>query len=138
MCPTPRSEAADPGGVAAATRTVRAVLHRLGYRFRLHRADLPGCPEVVLPRWRMAFFVVDCARFPHPDCTRGSAVPPLADAGAEMRRLQRAETALERQGWRMLVVPGCDADDPERLGYRLDIALQERLIAAADPPQHAV
>jgi DNA mismatch endonuclease (patch repair protein) len=105
------------------------VLHRLGYRFRLHRADLPGCPEVVLPRWRLALFIVDCGRHPHGDCTRADR-PRAAVAGdAEARRLEQAVAALERQGWQTLIVQACDTDDLETLSYRLDIALQGHLIA---------
>ena len=39
---------------------VRSLLHRLGYRFRLHRRDLPGSPDIVLPRYRTLVFVHDC------------------------------------------------------------------------------
>ena len=137
MCPTPKSETAVATSLAAAERRVRSVLHRLGYRFRLHGADLPGCPDVVLPRWRLAIFVADCARHPHADCARTVAPLPPAAVGAEARRLEEAGTELGRQGWDTLIVQACDADDPETLGYRLDIALQGRLIAAADTPQDA-
>lgn len=140
MCPTPWCEGPDAGRLAVAERTVRSVLYRLGYRFRLHRADLPGCPPVVLPRWRLALLIADCARHPHADCTR--TVVPLspADVAAESRRLQRALAELEHLGWQTLIVQACDADDPEALGSRLDIALQGRLIApsACDGvPPHA-
>ncbi len=134
MCPTPRSEAPVPGSVAAAAQTVRSVLHRLGYRFRLRGGALPGCPEVVLPRWRMVLLVVDCAGHPHPGCVRAGALLPATMAGLEAaRRLEQAEAELGRQGWRTLVVQACEADDAESLGRRLDIALQERLIATAAP-----
>jgi len=36
---------------------VRSILHRLGYRFRLHRKDLPGCPDIVLPKYRKILLV---------------------------------------------------------------------------------
>ena len=112
---------------AAAERGVRSVLHRLGYRFRLHRTALPGPPQVVLPRWHLAVFVVDCARHPHPDCAWGGASSVPATAAA--RRLAQAVTELERQGWQTLIVQACEADDPDTLGIRLDVALQGRLIA---------
>jgi DNA mismatch endonuclease (patch repair protein) len=128
MCPTPWSETAAAASVLAAEGTVRSVLHRLGYRFRLHRAELPGCPEVVLPRWRLALFIVDCGRHPHPDCTRPVGALPPAEVGIESRRLEQVGAALERQGWQTLIVQACDADDLEALGYRLDIALRGRLV----------
>lgn len=53
---------------------VRSLLHRLGYRFRLHRRDLPGRPDVVLPRYRVAVFVHGCFWHRHPGC-RKAALP---------------------------------------------------------------
>src|SRR5687768_11437646 len=50
---------------------VRRLLHRMGYRFRLHRKDLPGNPDVVLPRWKTAVFVHGCFWHGH-DCKKGS------------------------------------------------------------------
>lgn len=133
MCPTPRSETTAAGELPAAARRVRSLLHRLGYRFRLRGADLPGCPDVVLPRWRLVIFVVDCRLLPHADCPHRAASLPAA-AGAEAQRLAQAEADLERQGWRTLRVPACAAADPESLGLRLDIAVQERLLAAVCTP----
>lgn len=49
---------------------VRSILHRMGYRFRLHRRDLPGAPDIVLPRHRKAIFVHGCFWHSH-DCPRG-------------------------------------------------------------------
>jgi DNA mismatch endonuclease (patch repair protein) len=116
---------------------VRSLLHRLGYRFRLQRADLAGCPDVVLPRWRLALFVAPCENPPHAECTRAVGQQPSADGGAEAQRLEQACATLERQGWQTLIVQACEADDPESLGRRLDIALQGRLIAAAETSQSA-
>ena len=47
---------------------VRKLLHRLGYRFRLHRADLPGKPDIVLPRYEIAIFVNGCFWHQHKEC----------------------------------------------------------------------
>lgn len=120
-----------PDSTEAALRVVRSTLHRLGYRFRLHRADLPGRPDVVLPRWRMAIFVVDCARHPHRDCPRAGAIT-AAPAPEEAARVARACEALAREGWESLIVQTCEANDPDTLRYRLDIAIQGRLIAARE------
>ena len=51
---------------------VRRVLHGLGLRFRLHRSDLPGKPDVVLPKWKTVVFVHGCFWHGH-DCKKGSA-----------------------------------------------------------------
>lgn len=108
-----------------AARQVRSTLHRLGYRFRLGREDLPGRPDLVLPRWRLAVFVVDCARHPHPGCPHP---PTKADATANQRLGQDCQ-ALARLGWETLVIQACDTADPQALAHRLDIAIQGRLIA---------
>jgi DNA mismatch endonuclease (patch repair protein) len=113
----------------AALRTVRSVLHRLGYRFRLGGGGLPGSPDVVLPRWRLAVFVADCRSHPHGDCRCSGGAAP-ADGGAAAARLAQACEELGRLGWETLVVQACEAEAPEALGYRLDIALQGRLVAA--------
>jgi DNA mismatch endonuclease (patch repair protein) len=49
---------------------VRGVLHRAGYRFRLHRRDLPGSPDIVLPKWQTAIFVHGCFWHGHQGCHR--------------------------------------------------------------------
>src|SRR3981081_89619 len=54
--------------------TVRSLAHRMGYRFRLHRKDLPGNPDIVFPRLRKAIFVNGCFWHGH-DCSRGARVP---------------------------------------------------------------
>jgi DNA mismatch endonuclease (patch repair protein) len=51
-------------------KLVRSILFRAGYRFRLHRRDLPGCPDIVLPRYRTVVFVHGCFWHGH-DCRRG-------------------------------------------------------------------
>jgi DNA mismatch endonuclease (patch repair protein) len=52
----------------APERAVRSILHRMGFRFRLHRRDLPGTPDVVLPRHRTVVFVHGCFWHRHPEC----------------------------------------------------------------------
>ncbi|MDD3645558.1 MAG: DNA mismatch endonuclease Vsr, partial [Bacteroidales bacterium] len=49
-------------------RMVRSLLHRMGYRFRLHRSDLPGKPDIVLPRYQAVVFVHGCFWHRHQDC----------------------------------------------------------------------
>ena len=49
---------------------VRSLLHRNGYRFRLHRRDLPGCPDIFLPKHRLAVFIHGCFWHGHEDCKR--------------------------------------------------------------------
>jgi DNA mismatch endonuclease (patch repair protein) len=51
---------------------VRKIAHALGYRFRLHRADLPGKPDILFPKHRLAIFVHGCFWHRHPNCRRAS------------------------------------------------------------------
>ena len=109
-------------------RTVRRVLTRLGARYRLHRADLPGRPDIVLPGRRLAVFVHGCFWHGH-DCARGSRVPQVRRdywtakiAGNRARDARNAE-ALASAGWRVETVWECE------LKARALPALEERLRA---------
>ncbi|HEX9734628.1 MAG TPA: very short patch repair endonuclease [Thermoanaerobaculia bacterium] len=93
---------------------VRRALHRSGYRFRLHRADLPGSPDIVLPRFRTAVFVHGCFWHGH-HCKRGTL--PRSNASyweSKIRRNQErdrtAQQALREQGWRTRVIWTCAID----------------------------
>jgi DNA mismatch endonuclease, patch repair protein len=103
---------------------VRRAMHAAGLRFRLHRRDLPGCPDLVLPSRRLAVFVHGCFWHQHDDpacpirkpaggSNQGYWGPKLARNVA--RDAGRA-AELEALGWRMIVVWECEARDAERLG----------------------
>jgi DNA mismatch endonuclease (patch repair protein) len=94
-------------------RTVRQVLTRLGARYRLHRADLPGRPDIVLPGRRLAVFVHGCFWHGH-DCARGSRVPQArrdywtAKIAGNRARDARNTEALAALGWRVETVWECE------------------------------
>mgnify|MGYP002347397661 CR=1 FL=1 len=99
---------------------VRSLVHRLGFRFRLHRADLPGKPDLALPRHRKVIFVHGCFWHGHRGCRR-SARPTsnkpfwdkkLAD---NSRRDRRNLLALRQAGWTPFVVWECQTYDVEKL-----------------------
>ena len=54
---------------------VRSLLHRMGFRFRLHDRDLPGHPDIVLPKWKCVIFVNGCFWHRHQDCRAGGYSP---------------------------------------------------------------
>jgi DNA mismatch endonuclease (patch repair protein) len=91
---------------------VRRLLHRLGYRFRLHRADLPGKPDIVFPGRRAAIFVHGCFWHHHAGC-KLARVPksstdywrPKLEKNAARDAAHRR--ALELAGWRVLEVWEC-------------------------------
>lgn len=93
-------------------RALRSLLHRMGFRFRLHRVDLPGKPDLVLPKWRVCLFVHGCFWHGH-DCARGDRVPKenreywLAKVGKNRARDSRVRRELRRLGWRVVTVWEC-------------------------------
>lgn len=103
---------------------VRQVLHALGLRFRLHRRDLPGSPDVVLPRFRTVIFVHGCFWHRHPDC-RYTTTPKtrqeywLPKFAANIERDLRKEAQLQALGWRVLLVWECETKQREELTLRL-------------------
>lgn len=91
---------------------VRRVAHRLGYRFRLHRSDLPGRPDLVFPRLRKVVLVHGCFWHGH-DCRQGRK-KPKTNAAYWLPKLERNRDrdaanlrGIRRLGWRPLVVWEC-------------------------------
>lgn len=103
---------------------VRSMLHRLGFRFRVHRRDLPGTPDIVLPRYRTVIFVNGCFWHRHTDC-RFSATPKTRREFWEKKftqnieRDQRQQEELIAMNWRVIVVWECELRNPELLQERL-------------------
>lgn len=99
--------------------TVRRTLHRMGYRFRLHRKDLPGHPDITLPRHKKVIFVHGCFWHGH-DCPRGKR--PATNQEFWNRKLNRnlerdikAQAALVAAGWSVLVLWDCQVKKSELL-----------------------
>lgn len=99
--------------------TVRRALHGRGFRFRLHRRDLPGRPDIVLPRYRTAVFVHGCFWHGH-DCPLFK-VPAsrtefwTAKVEANRRRDEASLLRLDQLGWRIACVWECALKGPGRL-----------------------
>ncbi len=110
---------------------VRSLVHQMGFRFRLHRRDLPGKPDLVLPRHRKVIFVHGCFWHCH-NCRFGRVTPKTnADFWREKRsgnaaRDRRNLSRLRRDGWKVLVIWECWTRDVEgRVLPRLTAFLQE-------------
>ncbi|MGA7887129.1 MAG: DNA mismatch endonuclease Vsr, partial [Acidobacteriaceae bacterium] len=103
---------------------VRSALHRLGFRFRLHRKDLPGRPDIVLPKHRTVVFVHGCFWHCH-RCKYGSVIPATravfwaAKRGGNVDRDRRNAAALRKLGWRVLVLWECEVRTEEATFARL-------------------
>jgi len=107
---------------------VRRLAHRLGYRFRLHRRGLPGTPDMVFPKYRVAIQVHGCFWHGHEDC-RHAARPrsntEFWNEKIERNRVRDARdvAALAAAGWTVLIVWGCEVKDEAELTVRLRTAL---------------
>ncbi len=94
---------------------VRSLLHTMGYRFRLHRRDLPGSPDIVLPKYKTVIFVHGCFWHRHLGCKKTTMPRRNADFWrSKFERNQErdveATCALEETGWRVVTVWQCEAE----------------------------
>jgi DNA mismatch endonuclease (patch repair protein) len=103
---------------------VRRLLTALGARYRLHRKDLPGKPDIVMAGRRLAIFVHGCFWHGH-DCARGARVPKanrdywLGKVGRNRARDTASRAALEAAGWRVEFVWECEMKDEGPLRERV-------------------
>lgn len=108
---------------------VRKALTKLGARYRLHRKDLPGNPDIVMPGRKLAIFVHGCFWHGH-DCARGARAPKqnreywVGKIGRNVARDARSAEALAAQDWRVEVIWECELRDAEALEVRLRGMLQ--------------
>lgn len=99
--------------------TIRSLLHRQGFRFRLHVKDMPGKPDIVLPRYRAVVLVNGCFWHGH-DCSLFKQPSTRADWWREKlernrRNDERARSSLEEAGWRIAVVWECALKGSDRI-----------------------
>ena len=109
---------------------VRRLAHRLGYRFRLHRKDLPGRPDLAFPGRRKVIFVHGCFWHQHPDpgC-RPAALPRTRQdywhpkLARNVERDARNIADLEAAGWQVLVIWECELADIDAVAGRIHVFL---------------
>ncbi|MDQ3257811.1 MAG: DNA mismatch endonuclease Vsr [Acidobacteriota bacterium] len=103
---------------------VRSMVHRMGFRYRLHRKDLPGKPDLVFPSRRKIIFVHGCFFHMH-DCRYGKVTPKQNAEFWQTKRLSNVErdrrniAALEKDEWQVLEVWECQTKTPDILGETL-------------------
>ena len=119
------------GKDTAPEKAVRSLLNQLGFRFRLHRRDLPGRPDIVLPKYRSVVLVHGCFWHRHPRCKY--AYEPKSRVEFWQRKFRRnverdreVREQLETLGWRVLVVWECELKNEEALARRLQDELHAR------------
>ena len=113
---------------------VRRLAHRLGYRFRLHRKDLPGKPDLVFPGRKKVIFVHGCFWHGH-DCPAGRK-RPQTNQEYWTRKLDRNqqrdidnETKLRELGWNSEVIWECQTKDEDKLARQLTAFLDDNVIS---------
>jgi len=94
-------------------RKVRSVLHAAGFRFRLHRKDLPGTPDIVLPKYKLVIFVHGCFWHRHEGCPKSSMPKSNREFWEKkfldnIARDKKAKTILNELGWEVIVVWECE------------------------------
>ena len=103
---------------------VRRSLHALGLRFRLHRKDLAGTPDVILPRFRTVLFVHGCFWHRHEGCSKTSMPKTRVDFWTtkffqNVARDRRNEDLLSAAGWRVITIWECETRNREELDRKL-------------------
>ena len=108
---------------------VRSLLHRMGYRFRLHRRDLPGKPDIVLPKHRTVIFVHGCFWHRHRGCKRCTTPSTNQDYWLEKlkgnaERDRKNKRLLKKLGWKVGIVWECETNDLDQLQKMIDRSLR--------------
>ena len=103
---------------------VRKAAHALGFRFRLHRKDLPGTPDIVFPKKRVALFVHGCFWHRHPGCKKASLPKSRQEYwhskfSANVERDERMRIELEARGWNVATIWECETKTDAELRQRL-------------------
>lgn len=125
------------GKNTAPERAVRSLLHRAGYRFRIHVRGLPGTPDVVLPKYRAVVFVHGCFWHRHRNCKIATMPQSHKKFWSEKFARNIANDArhrrkLRRLGWRVVTVWSCQLRHPERVLAKIEKALKPQIRRAAD------
>ena len=103
---------------------VRSLVHRMGYRYALHRKDLPGHPDIVLTRHRKIIFVHGCFWHMH-KCRYGRVIPATnakfwqSKREGNVARDKRNLRKLRKDGWKVLVIWECQTRHPEKVSKKL-------------------
>lgn len=115
-------------------KQVRSLLHRLGFRFRLQRRDLPGTPDIVLPKYKTVLFVHGCFWHRHAGCKH--ATSPKSNMSywqKKFERNQRRDFAVQQElaalGWKTVVVWECELKDAAKLTQELPSRIREEKIS---------
>ena len=110
---------------------VRSMLHKMGYRFRLYRRDLPGNPDITLPKFKKVIFVHGCFWHGHENCKRSKRPTTNREFWNEklnknIHRDKKNTEELHDKGWETLIIWTCETKDREHLKQKLEDFLAEK------------
>jgi DNA mismatch endonuclease (patch repair protein) len=99
---------------------VRSLLHRMGYRFRLHRNDLPGKPDIVLPKYKTVIFVHGCFWHRHKGCKYAYKPKSRVDFWQKkfkenVQRDKKKQAELKKAGWKIIIIWECQVNNKRSL-----------------------
>jgi len=119
-------------------KVVRSLLYAMGYRYRLHRKDLPGKPDIVLSKYKTAIFVHGCFWHRHPGCK--NATTPKSNAefwntklSENVERDRKKQSDLECIGWNVVTVWECET---EKSSAEASAILRARISGPATKPAY--
>ena len=104
---------------------VRSLLHRMGYRFRLHQKDLPGKPDIVLPKYKTVIFVHGCFWHRHENC-KYAYMPKSRQKfwnnkfKTNIERDKKVNQQLKNLGWKVNIIWECELSDVKAVKKKLD------------------
>ena len=103
---------------------VRRLLHSMGYRFRLHRKDLPGSPDIVLPKYKTVIFVHGCFWHRHENCKYASTPKTRKEFwenkfNSNKKRDQKIQKEIIDLGWQFIIIWECEARNIQPLEEKL-------------------
>lgn len=111
-------------------KIVRSIVHQMGYRFRIHKTDLPGKPDIVLPKYRKIIFVNGCFWHGHKNCLRAKL--PKSNNEFWLKKIEDNKRrdinnieALRKLGWDVLVIWQCEIKNQIEIQQRLKIFLNK-------------
>ncbi len=92
---------------------IRSALHRHGFRFRLYRKDIPGCPDITLSKYKTVILIHGCFWHQHPGCKKATIPKNNHDfwhvkLNENIKRDERIIMKLQELGWKVIVIWECD------------------------------
>ena len=116
---------------------VRSLLHRMGYRFRLHDKNMPGKPDIILPKHKKVIFVHGCFWHGHKDCPRSKRPSTNVEfwnkkIDGNIERDNKNIKSLENLGWKTLILWTCEIKNQDILKHKLKSFLDTKNLNRAE------